>query len=284
MDAKEGSNNFIVGFLVGAASMLPGISGGIVAVLFGIYERLIDDVNHLRAKIKEDLGFLLTVGCGILLGLLVFVYITKFLLDEYFVATMFLFVGLIIGQIPELLKITKRGEPVKAPYVIWFAIGIGVMMCLLALELVGEGGGEAVIESSGIAVGLVLSFLAGAILAVSKIVPGISGSTVLLALGLYTWMLTIIKDFELVYLLPFGIGFIFAIFAFAKVMGHILERYHHPLYYFITGLTIGSVILIIMITDVAGFADVLIGIAACAVGIVISLAFSMVKRPAEKAS
>jgi putative membrane protein len=284
MDAKEGSNNFIVGFLVGAVSMLPGISGGIVAVLFGIYERLIDDINHIRTKIKEDLGFLLTVGGGIFLGLLVFVYITDWLLGAFFVATMFFFVGLIIGQLPDLIRITKKGEPTRGPHIVWLALGLAIMIGLLFLELrTGGGGGEAVIESSGLLIGVLLSFFAGAILALSKIIPGISGSTVLLALGLFTWMLTIITDFKLVYLLPFCIGFVIAVFAFAKVMGYILENHHHTVYYFITGLTVGSIILIAAITDVSGFGDMLMGCAAAAVGIIVSLAFGMMLRPKKNA-
>ncbi|MCL2608153.1 MAG: DUF368 domain-containing protein [Methanomassiliicoccaceae archaeon] len=283
MGAREGSNNFIVGFLVGAVSWLPGISGGIVAVVFGVYERLIDDVNNLRTKIKEDFWFLFTLGSGIILGMLVMVFIIDYLMGAYLLATMFLFVGLIIGQLPSLTKITKRGEPTKGSHVVWFSLGIVAMMLLLLLKLnLGDGDGGDTIEHSGLFVGIALSFFAGAVFAVSKIVPGISGSTVLLALGLFTWINHLIASFDLLYLLPFGIGFIVAVFMFARIMGHILKNYHHPVYYFITGLTVGSIILIIAITEIVGFNDMLIGCAAAAAGVVMSLGISMIRRPDSK--
>ncbi|MCL2786743.1 MAG: DUF368 domain-containing protein, partial [Methanomassiliicoccaceae archaeon] len=174
MDAKEGSNNFIIGFLIGAASTLPGISGGVVAVLLRVYERLIYDVSHIRTMIRKDFWFLATLGIGILLGLVALMYVTKYMMTEYQLATMFLFVGLIIGQLPELMRITRKGEPTKPSHVVWLSIGLAAMIALLTLELFsGEGGGEAFINSSGTAVGILLAFLVGSIFASSKIIPGI---------------------------------------------------------------------------------------------------------------
>ena len=284
MDAKEGSNNFIIGFLIGAASTLPGISGGVVAVLFGVYERLIDDVSRIRTRLKEDFWFILTLGLGILLGLFGFLYVTKYLMTTYGLVTMFFFVGLIIGQLPELMRITRKGERTKASHAVWLFLGLMVMMFLLFLELYGDEGswGEELIISSGPAVGIVLAFLIGAIFASSKIIPGISGSTVLLAMGLYLWMINIITGFEMMYFIPFVIGFIIAMFAAAKVMSHILERYHHPLYYFIVGLTVGSIILITAISHrdyIFGLSDALIGAVALFIGIMLTAAFGRIRRP-----
>ncbi|MCL1905281.1 MAG: DUF368 domain-containing protein [Methanomassiliicoccaceae archaeon] len=279
MGVKEGSNNFIIGILVGAASMLPGISGGVIAVIFRIYERLIYDVNHIRTKIREDFWFLAVVLLGILAGMIAFVFITDYLLNTWFIATMFLFVGLIIGQLPELVKITKKGEPTKISHIVWLAVGLAVMVFLLILHLqFGEADEGAAIEDSGIIIGIVLAFIVGAILALSKIVPGISGSTVLLALGLYIWMLDMIKGFDLLYLIPFGIGFIAAVFGGAKLMGHLLENYHHPVYYFILGLTVGSVFVIAAMAGIENMTDVLTGCAAAAAGVLISFALTKIRR------
>jgi len=285
MSAKEDSNNFFVGILLGAVTWLPGISAGILAVLFGIYERLVEDVSHLRTKLREDLRFLIALGCGIVIGIAVMVFILDYLMDAYFVATMFLFVGLIIGQLPDLLKITKRGEPTKGSHIVWLSVGFAVMMLLLLLEL-GPGGtwGADTIMGSGIIVGVLLSFIAGMVFAVSKIVPGISGSTILIALGLWFWLISVMKGFELTYLLPFGIGFVAGILLFAKVMWYILERYHHQVYYFILGLTFGSVILILAISGVGNWTDLVWGICAAVLGIAISLAFGRVRMPSKTAA
>ncbi|MCL2890482.1 MAG: DUF368 domain-containing protein [Methanomassiliicoccaceae archaeon] len=284
MSAKEDSNNFFVGILLGAVTWLPGISAGILAVLFGIYERLVEDVSHLRTKLKEDLRFLITLGCGVVIGIVVMVFVLDYLMNAYFVATMFLFTGLIIGQLPDLMKMTKRGEPVKGSHIVWLSIGFAVMMLLLLLEL-GPGGtwGENAITGSGILVGILLSFIAGMVFAVSKIIPGISGSTILIALGLWFWLISVMKGFELSYLLPFGIGFVAGILVFAKVMWYILERYHHQVYYFILGLTFGSIILILAISGAADWTDLGIGICAAVLGILISLAFSRIRMPSKSA-
>jgi len=284
MSRKEDSNNFLVGILLGAVTWLPGISAGIVAVLFGIYERLVEDVSHIRTKVREDLRFLLTLGCGIVIGLVVMVFALKYLMDNYYVPTMFLFVGLIIGQLPDLMRITKRGEPTKGSYIAWLSVGFAVMMILLFIELGPRGNwGENAIMDSGIIVGLILSFIAGMVFAVSKIIPGISGSTILIALGLLTWLMAMITGFELIYLLPFGIGFVIGILAFAKVMWYILERHHHQLYYFIVGLTLGSIILILGITGehISGWTDLIVGICAAVVGVIISLALGRIKTPSK---
>ncbi|MDR0791061.1 MAG: DUF368 domain-containing protein [Methanomassiliicoccaceae archaeon] len=282
MDAKDGSKNFLIGILLGAATWIPGISGGVVAILFGVYERLIDDVNNLRAKIREEAGFLLTLGIGVAIGLLIIVYIVDYMMSVYLMATMLFFVGLIVGQLPDLLKITKRGEPTKAKHIVWLALGLAVMIVLLIAERqFGDDSGKSAIMDSGLMVGIALSFIAGSIFAVSKIVPGISGSTVLLVLGLYVWMNTIIKELNLVYLLPFAVGFVIAVFLFAKVMWHIIENHHHALDYFVIGLTVGSMIVILAMTDVGGLNDILIGCVAAAAGILISLTFSKFKGPAK---
>ncbi|MCL2712331.1 MAG: DUF368 domain-containing protein [Methanomassiliicoccaceae archaeon] len=282
MDGKEGSKNFLIGFLVGAASTLPGISGGVVAVLFRVYERLIDDVSHIRTKLKEDFWFLLTIGLGILIGLVGFLYVTKEMMTSYGLPTMFFFVGLIIGQLPDLVKITKKGEPVKTSHIVWLSLGLVVMMVLLFLELNGESGGnEAIIENSGPIVGIMLAFFVGALFSSSKIIPGISGSTVLLALGLYLWMINIVTGFELLYLIPFTLGFLIMMFVSTKVMSKIIEKHHHPLYYFIVGLTVGSVILVTVISyndHIFEWTDVLIGLAAAIIGIAVSMAFGMMRR------
>ena len=285
MDAKKGSSNFIAGLLVGAASWLPGISGGIVAVLFGIYERLIDDISNIRTKIREDFWFLVTVGFGILVGIVIIVFVLDYMMSAYLTATMFLFVCMIVGQLPELIRITKKGESVKRSHIVWLSLGFIFMMMFLFLELYYTSAvGEELIMASGTLNGVILSFVAGLVFALSKIVPGISGSTVLLALGLYGWLLAIMTGFDLKYLLPFGIGFVIGAIMFAKVMGHILAKYHHPVYYFMVGLASGSILVIIAVADVSRWIDVLVGLGAAIAGIVISLAFGIVKGPSKSVS
>jgi putative membrane protein len=135
---------------------------------------------------------------------------------------------------------------------------------------------------SALYIGVILSFVVGLIFAVSKIVPGISASTLLLALGLFYWMNSTVLHFDLLYLVPFGLGFIVAVALFSKVMWHLIENHHHPLYYFIVGLTLGSIIVILATDEVTESWDALgmnaafIAVAAAAIGLVVSLAFGRI--------
>jgi putative membrane protein len=288
MDAKEGSNNFIIGFLIGAASTIPGISGGVVAVLFRVYERLIYDVSHLRAKLKEEFWFILTIGLGILLGLVLLMFVMKFVINEYELAAMFLFAGLILGQLPDLVRITKNNEPTKTSHLMWLYVGLAVMTILLIAEIyngggeIGSGSGTTILDGYGPMVGVLAAFVVGAIFASSKIVPGISGTTVLIAMGLYMWTINIVTEFQLLYLIPFTIGFVAAIFLSAKVMHHIIKKYHSALYYFIVGLTVGSLMLITILSYhrlIDGLMDIGIACAALSAGVVMSVLLSRIKRP-----
>jgi putative membrane protein len=283
MGLRERANNFIVGIFVGAASWLPGISGGIVAVIFNVYERLIEDLNNLKVKIKEDFWFLLTIGLGIVMGLVLMALFMNYTMERYMMPMMFLFAGLIIGQFPELMRITKRGEPTRPSHFVWAMLGFAVMMFLLLLYVNDI---KTEITDAGTVAGMILSFLAGSVFALSKIVPGISASTVMVVLGLWVWMNGILAHFDLLYLLPFGLGFIASVFIFAKFMGHILKEHHFPVYYFVVGLTLGSVLAILGITYWDGLvndaADLLVGLAAAAAGVAVSFAFGMFRRP-EKA-
>ena len=282
MGEKGGIKHFIMGLVIGAAAWPPGLSGGVVAVLFGIYERLIDDLNNLRRKIKEDFAFIFSVGLGLIVGIIIMAFAVKWALeDSRRAVTMFLFAGLIIGQIPSLVKISKKGEKVRPPHIMWFAIGLAILMALLALDLMTDNADRgAMIDSSATMVAVAFAILVGVLFGLTTIIPGISGATVLLALGLFTWMNDFITGMELIKFIPFALGFVITIFAVGRIMGYILKNYHHAVYYFILGLTVGSTILILVtsyVYDITGTTDLFYGIAACAAGTAISLALSSIK-------
>jgi putative membrane protein len=195
--------------------------------------------------------------------------------------TMFLFVGLIAGQIPSLLKITKKGERTTKSHAGWFITGLAILMTLLVLDIVsGNPDRGEMIDNSSTMVAVAFAILVGILFGLTTIVPGISGATVLLALGLFTWMNDFITGMEMIKFVPFALGFVITIFACAKVMSYVLKNHHHAIYYFILGLTIGSLILILVTTymyDINGTLDLVYGCAACIIGIVVSVALSSIK-------
>jgi len=272
MTEDKSIRNVIMGFMIGAAAILPGVSGGIIAVLCGVYERAIRDINDLWHKWRPEFWFLATIGIGIILGVLIFAVGLEYIITNYEVPAMFLFMGLIVAQIPELCKIARNDEPIKPLYVISFIIGFAMMIAIFIID----DGGTQITELDLTLQNAVLLIFCGIIIAISKIVPGISGSALLLALGLYQITISTMAHLNLHFLIPIGIGVIIGIFGFAKIMTYLLDRYHNITYYAILGLTIGS--LLIIYPGLNTVTDTIIGIAALIIGFVISYLFNIYGR------
>ena len=259
---------FIVGVLVGIASMLPGVSGAVVAVCFGVYERLIADLADISHKLRSDLPFILILGFGILAGMMIIAFGLKYASDNYETLLMFFFVGLIAGQIPQLYTLTSAPEPLNITNILAFIIGLVIMGSFLFL---GTGNDQTLSHDLST---VIYMLIIGIILAISKIAPGISGSTILLVLGLYYPLINVMTSFDMALLIPVGIGLIVGILGFSKVMNHVLNCYRRSTYLMIFGLTIGSLFVVISLavndlttTDIV--ADIIITI----IGVIVSLAF-----------
>ncbi len=266
---KTGSvKDLLVGTLVGIVSMLPGASGATVAVIFGIYERLIGDIADIRGRLVHDLGFVFVVGTGIVIGLMVCAFGLDFLIERVEIPMMFFFVALIVTQVPDIVKLGDDGAPATGWNLLAFAAGLAVMVALLFVDEGGSDGGEGL--------GLPAMVAVGAILAVSKIAPGISGSTVLLALGLYTPFMHALTDLDIVTLAPVGAGFVVGALLFSKVVDHFMRNNRKSAYAAILGLTVGSIVTVTV--DAAGGltgSDIMVQsavavIAGLALGIVLS--------------
>jgi putative membrane protein len=266
----EQIKRFIIGTIVGVASMLPGVSGGIIAVCFGIYERLIADLADLRHRLKMDFVFISIIGLGILFGMVISAFGLDYLMNKYLVLALFFFFGLIIGQIPELWNITKpKNNKFNKYNVIALIIGFSVMLVILKMGI-----GEEVSVGHNIWSYLCLIFV-GVVIAVSKLAPGISGSAILLALGLYQPLMNAVTNYDWALLIPLGIGLIVGILGFAKVINYALNYHRISTYCAILGLTVGSVIVIFSYAyaEITSVSDVLGGILAILIGVGMSMLF-----------
>lgn len=269
MSEDKSFKNIIIGFVIGVASILPGVSGGLIAVVYGVYERLVKDIGDIWHKWIPEFWFLLTLGSGILLGMFVTAIGLNAVLGTYLIPSMFLFMGLILAQVPEVYKIAKDGKPMKAWYAVSFIAGVLIMVLFLVIGT-GEANAQPMDHTWQNAVLLVV---VGIILAISKIAPGISGSSVLLAIGLFQVMTNAMAHFDLYFLIPLGIGLVIGLFGFAKVMTYLLDNYRSMTYYCILGLTIGS--LFVIFPGIGSLTDAVIAVAAFAVGVGISYLFNL---------
>lgn len=263
--------DILVGALVGLVSMLPGASGATIAVIFGIYERLVSDLADIRHRLLKDLRFIILIFIGIVLGMMVCAFGLEFLMDHIEVPTMFFFAALIVAQIPDIMKLGDDGETLSKWNIAAFIVGFVIMIAFLFL---GDGND---VKLEGIT-GTVLMALVGITLAVSKLAPGVSGSTVLLALGLYAPFMHALTDMDIGYLLPILIGLVIGVLGFSKIVDHCMRNHKKSTYVMILGLTAGSVITVSVqaIMKLNGTEMIAMSIAGIVIGLLLGIGLSKV--------
>ena len=231
--------NLIVGIIMGAVSFLPGASGATIAVIFRIYDRLVADVADIRGKLLHDMKFVIFIGVGFLAGMILCAKGLKFLIEDYEVPMMFLFVALILTQIPDLKRMSDDGNKLTTGNIIAFIAGFAVMVVLLVVTIANG-------DSRNDDPGFVIMVFAGVIMAMSMLAPGISGSTVLLALGLFYAYDTALGELNFKLLLPLAIGVVVGALAFAKVINYCMETNRKSTYMVILGLNVGSALTVLV--------------------------------------
>jgi len=231
--------DFIIGIIMGAVSFLPGASGATIAVIFRIYDRLVADVADIRGKLFKDLRFVIPVGLGLVVGMIACAKGLQFLLDDFEIPMMFLFVALIVTQIPDIYKAGDDGKPLTTANIISFIVGFGIMIALMIIGFnTADNGGENP--------GFIILMIVGVIMAMSMLAPGISGSTVLVAIGLFTVYDNALANLDFKLLLPILVGLVIGALAFAKVIDYFMERSRRSTYAVILGLNAGSAVTVLV--------------------------------------
>ena len=271
---KENIINILRGFVLGIANIIPGVSGGTLAITLGIYEKLIETISDFKNKIKENFKFLVFIVLGVGIALLVFSNIVSFCLDKYPFATILFFIGIILGGVPKLLK--KVNKSFNIPNLF---IGIITFSIVIIMSLIGNVNNEVSLESLNV-IKLITLFISGMIASSSMLLPGISGSFVLMLIGYYKPIINAIKEltrfsnlFHNVVILSFmGLGIILGIVLAAKLINWLLKKYEVPTYYGIIGFVIASIICIFMnaLTYSVGIIEIIVGVILLLIGIMIS--------------
>jgi putative membrane protein len=236
---------FLKGGVIGIANVIPGVSGGTMAVVLGIYEYLIEAIGNFfvnKTKRKEYFLFLLKVLCGTGAAILIFSWVMDYLLTNYPVYTYLFFIGLILGSIPSIYK-THPDMKLNFASILTFMFGAALILVIFFLA---PDRTETVEATEGVkafdlpqALFLILSgFLSGG----SMIMPGISGSFILVLLGQYHYIIRSVKNLELLPLIFLGIGIAIGIWSFAKMIDVLLKRNPKETFYFILGLVFASLV------------------------------------------
>ena len=257
------------GMVVGIANIIPGVSGGTMMVAMGLYDKLIYSITHLKSEFKESMKLLIPIFAGAGIAIVALSRLFEFLLATYPIPTNFAFCGLIAGSLPFIFQKVK-GHSVTVGKMISFFIFFGVVILMAVL---GEDGGSAADVSFGL-VNVIKLLGVGIIAAATMVVPGVSGSMMLMLLGYYDTIIETINDcidaliqFNMTELLrvvgilaPFGIGVVVGIFAIAKLIEFIFKKAEIHAYYGIIGLILASPIAILMKTDWSGASVLLLAI------------------------
>ena len=223
------------GALIGLGAVLPGISGGVLCVVFGIYQPIMELLSHPFRALKKHAEMLLPVLIGLCAGFLGIAKLLGFLLNRYPDASVCLFAGLIIGMLPSLFREgRKKGSSPKdyAALGITFAVVLALLMTLRFVSV-------SITANAGWYV------LCGFCLALSIIAPGMSFSTLLMPLGLYTPFVEGIGNFDFSVLIPGGIGAVVTVILFARLVNRLLDRYYSTVSHAIIGIVIAATLPII---------------------------------------
>lgn len=269
--------NIIKGAIIGIANIIPGVSGGTMAVSMGIYDQLIHCITHLFSELKKNLKFLIPIFLGAGIGLVGLSFVIEYLFDVAPFETNLLFIGLIIGGLPAMWKRVK-GNTIKIPHVVAFVLFFALVVGLAAF---GNAEGVDVVIEPGFSNGIML-FIVGIIAAATMIIPGVSGSMILLLLGYYNPIVSEINNFiralvaldfaalwrGVLIFVPFGLGVVAGIFGIAKIIEIVFQKFPLLAYWAIIGLIVSSPFAIILMSSFGTITviRVLIGIVALAAG------------------
>ena len=245
------------GALIGGGAILPGVSGGVLAVVFGIYRPMMELLSHPFRALKKNLWLFIPIVIGVVIGFVGFAKLMALLFAEDSPYPISLFVGLILGTVPSLLK-TARSQGRK-PAADMTALGL-TFAGLLAFLIILEGTG-----SMNLTLTPVWALISGLIWGFSLIVPGLSSSSILIFMGLYKSIMDDVGRLQLGTVIPLLLGIALVAFLFARVIDSLFNKHFSVASHAIVGLVLASTIMIIP-RVYAGLGQILLCLALAVIG------------------
>ena len=227
--------NIIKGMFVGGSMLIPGVSGGSMAIILGIYDELICSVSSFFKNKKDNMKLLVTFMAGAFIGIILFAKPLLYLTDKYTFPMMYFFIGAVIGSIPMIYKKAEI-KRVSIQSILYIVLG---MIIVFLISLIPKELFE--IDLSNGIQDYILLMITGIVVAVALVLPGISVSYMLLVLGMYEETIRAIDEFYFPYLLPLGIGLLLGIVFMTKILERAMTLYSKATYLIILGFVMGSV-------------------------------------------
>lgn len=237
-------SKLIAGFVIGAGAIIPGLSGGILAVSMGLYQPTIEAVTGFFKAPKKNFKFLFPLGVGGVIGLVVFMFLIDRTFSKFKTEVIALFLGLVIGSLPSFFKEANDGKPFKKSYIIFAVIGFAFAFSLVLFDVfTGEGSGGQARELTPF-----YAALAGAIIMMGIVLPGVSTSFILINLNIYESFINVFTKFfsdpwhNLVLALFAGLGILIVAVPMLFLVRKVLLKYHCQSFYFLFGVLVATLV------------------------------------------
>jgi putative membrane protein len=240
--AKQGPLLFlsyvISGILIGGGAILPGVSGGVLAVIFGIYRPMMELFSHPIKALKKHLSLFIPVGIGVAIGFVGFAKVLGTLFEKYEIQTLWGFVGIIFGTVPMLLKTAREetGKTQKADLVALVG-SFGTLLAVLVLLNTGQGINMTLTPAT--------AFLSGIIWGLSLIVPGLSSSSLLIFMGLYDHIMSAVGALNFSVIVPLLLGIALVAALCARAVEKLFQKHFSYASHAVVGLVLASTLTII---------------------------------------
>lgn len=234
--AKDWLWRFVKGMFIGSGFILPGVSGGALAAIFGLYERIIRFLANLTKDFIKNVIFFIPVGLGALAGIVFLSFGVSHVLEKYETFVMWFFVGCIFGMIPSLWK--EAGEKGRDQSD-WITMGVTFVLALILLIFGGQffdGQVQATFSAW---------MVAGCLIALGVLIPGLSPSNFILYMGLYKTMSDGFKSLDFGVIIPIALGGALTILLLSKAIEAIFDRFYAKFFHFIFGVVLASTVVIV---------------------------------------
>ena len=266
--------NFLKGIIVGIGGIAPGLSGSVLLVILGLYQKAINAIGTLFKDFKNNVKFLFPLVLGFGVGVIIFSKIVDFLLGNYEMYTRYAFLGLVLGTIPLFYKEVKK-EGFKKKYYIYIVIAaiLGLSVFFFNKNLFPTVTNPNLFQS----------VLLGVAVAGSSIVPGVDSAVILSSLGLYELYVSSLADFNLSILIPAGFGLVIGALVISFIINKLIKRFYTATFSIIFGLFLSIIPNVLNGSCVLGFnANSVISIIICILGFGVSYFLGDIKGNSEK--
>lgn len=226
------------GMIIGIGKIIPGVSGSLLAISLGVYEKAIDSLINIY-KDSKNIVFLGKIGIGILISIIFFSKIILYFLNNYYLYTMIFFIGLMMGNIPSSIKIVKQAKKKDIIY---------LLLSLLLVYIIYKFKSPIVYSPNISFNNFIIIFMLGVIDAITMIVPGISGTALFMMLNCYHFIMDLFSNLfsKIYFTVTFGIGVIIGILITGYIMNKLLTKHKEKVHLVILGFTISSLIVLLI--------------------------------------